>query len=119
MLVYRQRSYRNRKYTKIAIIIIIIIIIIIVRTLDSVVGIATGYGMDDGGVGVRVAVGSKTFLLYKSSRPALVFQHPIKWVPAALSPLVKRPGHEADHSLVPRSRKRESYTSTPPYAFMV
>jgi hypothetical protein len=28
---------------------------------DSVVGIATGYGMDDRGVGVRVPVGSRIF----------------------------------------------------------
>jgi hypothetical protein len=29
--------------------------------LDSVVGIATGYGLNDGGVGVRVPVGSRIF----------------------------------------------------------
>jgi hypothetical protein len=28
---------------------------------DSSVGIATGYGLDDGGVGVRVLVGSRMF----------------------------------------------------------
>jgi hypothetical protein len=28
---------------------------------DGVVGIPTGYGLDDGGVGVRVPVGSKIF----------------------------------------------------------
>jgi hypothetical protein len=28
---------------------------------DSVVGIATGYGLDDRGVGVRVLVGSRIF----------------------------------------------------------
>jgi hypothetical protein len=31
---------------------------------DSVVGIATGYGLDDRGVGVRVPVGSKFSLLH-------------------------------------------------------
>jgi hypothetical protein len=31
---------------------------------DSVVGIATGYGLDDRGVGVRVPVGSRIFFLY-------------------------------------------------------
>jgi hypothetical protein len=34
-----------------------------------------------------------------SSRPALgSTQSPIKWVPGALSPRIKRPGREADHS---------------------
>jgi hypothetical protein len=28
---------------------------------DSVVGIATGYGLDDQGVGVRVVIGSRIF----------------------------------------------------------
>jgi hypothetical protein len=73
---------------------------------DSVVGIATGYELDDGGVGVRVPVGSRIFST--SSRPALgPTQPPIQWLPAALSPGVKRPGREADDSpqLVPRSRK--------------
>jgi hypothetical protein len=36
-------------------------LIIIITNQDSVVGIATGYGLDDGGVGVRVPVGSKIF----------------------------------------------------------
>jgi hypothetical protein len=31
---------------------------------DCVVGIATGYGLDDRGVRVRVPVGSRTFLLH-------------------------------------------------------
>jgi hypothetical protein len=31
------------------------------RSLDSVVGIATGYGLDDRGIGVRVSVGSRIF----------------------------------------------------------
>jgi hypothetical protein len=30
---------------------------------DSVVGMATGYGLDDGGVGVQVPVGTKMFFL--------------------------------------------------------
>jgi hypothetical protein len=42
-------------------IIIIIIIIIIIRIPDSSVGIATGYGLDDREVGVRVPVGSRIF----------------------------------------------------------
>jgi hypothetical protein len=31
------------------------------RNRDSVVGIATGYGLDNGGIGVRVPVGSRIF----------------------------------------------------------
>jgi hypothetical protein len=57
---------------------------IYIRSRDSVVGTATGYGLDDRGVGVRVPVGST--------------QHPIQWVPGVLSLRVKRPGREAHHS---------------------
>jgi hypothetical protein len=39
------------------------------RSRDSAVGIATGYGMDDRGVGVRVPVVSR--IVFTSSRPAL------------------------------------------------
>jgi hypothetical protein len=87
--------------------------------LDSVVGIATGYGLDDRGVGYRVPVESRIFSA--SSRPALgPTQPPIQWVPGALSPGVKRLEREADHS-PPASaevKKIWIYTSTPPYAFM-
>jgi hypothetical protein len=40
---------------------------------------------------------------------------PIQWVPGALTPGVKRPDREADHSLklVPRSRKRGSIHPLP------
>jgi hypothetical protein len=82
------------------------------QSQNSVVGIATSYGLDDRGVGVRVPVGS---------RPALgPTKSPIQWIPGALSPWVKRPGCEADHS-PPASvevKKIWIYTSTPPYAFM-
>jgi hypothetical protein len=64
---------------------------------DSIVGIAIGYGLNGRGVGVRVPVVS--IILSTSSRPALgPTQSPIQWVPGALSPGVKRPGREADHS---------------------
>jgi hypothetical protein len=65
---------------------------------DSVVCIATGYGLDDRGFEVRVPVGERIFST--SSRPTLgSTQPPIEWVPEGLSPGVKRPGREADHSI--------------------
>jgi hypothetical protein len=90
-----------------------------IGSLDSSVGIATGYRLDDRGVGVRVPVGSRIFST--SSRLAMRFtQPPIQWVPGVISPGVKRPGREADYS-PPASaevKKMWIYTSTPPYAFM-
>jgi hypothetical protein len=43
---------------------------------DSSVGIATGYGLDDRGVGVPSPGRVKNFLLSTSSRPALGFTQP-------------------------------------------
>jgi hypothetical protein len=89
--------------------------------VDSAVGIATDYWLDDQVVGVRVLEGGKNFHFSMSPRPALGPTHPpIQRVPGALSPGVKRPGHEADH-LPPTNaevKKTWVYTSTPPYAFM-
>jgi hypothetical protein len=88
---------------------------------DSAVGIATGYWLDDRGVGVRVPVGVKNFYFSMSSRPALgPTKPPIEWVPEALSPGVKRRSREADHSPLASAevKKMRIYTSTPPYAFM-
>jgi hypothetical protein len=91
------------------------------RSRDSSVGIATGYGLDDRGVGVKRPCKVKNFLFSTSPRPALgCTQPPSQWVPGALSPGVKRPGREAVHSLPPsvEVKKIWIYTSTPPYAFM-
>jgi hypothetical protein len=91
------------------------------RSGDGVVGIATGYGLDDRRVGVRVPEGSRIFC--SPRRPDGL------WGPSNLlsdgyrglsSPGVERPGREADHS-PPASaevKKMWIYTSTPPYAFM-
>jgi hypothetical protein len=69
------------------------------RIRDSAVGIATGYGLDDRGVGVPSPGRVKNFLFCTSSRPALGSTHPpIQWVLGALSAGVKRPGREADYS---------------------
>jgi hypothetical protein len=63
----------------------------------------------------------KNFLFSMSSKPVLgSTQPPIQWIPRAVSPGVKRPGREADHS-PPTSadvKKMWIFTSTPPYAFM-
>jgi hypothetical protein len=54
---------------------------------DSAVGIATGYGMDDQGVGVGVPVGPRIFHFSTSFRPPLGPTQPtIQWVPGALYP---------------------------------
>jgi hypothetical protein len=56
-----------------------------------------------------------------SSRLALgPTQPPIQWVVEALSPAVKRPRREADHSPAASAKVKEMwiYTFTPPYAFM-
>jgi hypothetical protein len=61
-------------------------------TLDSSVGIATGYGLEGRGVGVRVPVVSRLFS--SPRRP----EQPTQWVPGVYSPGVKRLGREAGHS---------------------
>jgi hypothetical protein len=86
----------------------------------SAVGIATGYGLDGRGVGVRVPVGTRIF-----SSPC---HWDILWGPPSLLsnghrgsfPGVKLPGREADHSppTSAEAKKMWIYTSTPPYAFM-
>jgi hypothetical protein len=82
---------------------------------DSIVGTATGYGLDDRGVGVRVPLGSRIFSYPR--RPDRL------WGPmgtGGFSPGVKRQGREADHS-PPTSaevKKMWLYTFTSPYAFM-
>jgi hypothetical protein len=54
---------------------------------DSVVGIATGYGLDDGGVGVPSPGKVKNFLISTSSRPALRPTYPpIQGISGTLSP---------------------------------
>jgi hypothetical protein len=86
------------------------------QSLDSVVGIATGYALDGREVGVRVPVGSPR-------RPDRLWGQPnllSNGYRGDPSPGVKQPGCKDDHS-PPASaevKKMCVYTSTPPYAFM-
>jgi hypothetical protein len=76
---------------------LVLSLLLIVYFMVYGIGIAAGYRPDDRGIGVRVPVGSR--ILSTSSRPPLgPTQPPIQWVPGALSPGMKRPGREADHS---------------------
>jgi hypothetical protein len=85
---------------------------------NSVFGFATGYGLDDRGVRVRVRL--RLRISSTSSRPALGSTWPpLQCVPGALSPGIKRPLREADHS-TPASaevKKMWIYTSIPPIRF--
>jgi hypothetical protein len=83
------------------------------RSLDSAVGIAAGYELDDRAVGVRVPVGSRIF-----TSPCCP-DH--LWGPHnLLHNGYRRPGREADHSppTIAEAKKIWIYTSTPPYVFM-
>jgi hypothetical protein len=60
----------------------------------------------------------KIFVLFTSSRPAL--GPPIQWIPGALSPGIKQPGRESDHSPATSAEVKNTWlhTYTPPYVFM-
>jgi hypothetical protein len=90
------------------------------RRQNSIVGIATDYRLDDQGGRSSSPGRVKNFIFSTLSRLALGSIQPIQWVPAAVSPGVKRQGCEADHS-PPASaevKKMWIYISTAPYAFM-
>jgi hypothetical protein len=80
---------------------------------QSVYRLATGWSSSPGRF--------KSFLFTTPSRLALrPTQSPIQWVPSALSPGVKRPGREADHSPPTSAEVKKTwiYTFTPPYVFV-
>jgi hypothetical protein len=81
--------------------------------------IALGYGLEDRGFKSRQRLG--IFLFTTVSRTVLgPTQPPMQWVQGVLSPGVKRPGREADHSPPSSAEVKNawSYTSTPQYAFI-
>jgi hypothetical protein len=87
---------------------------------DSSVGIATGYGLDDRGGGIRVPVGTRILSFprrpQRHSGPPNLLTNGYQ----VLFPGGKRSGREADHS-PPTSaevKKIWIYTSTPPYALL-
>jgi hypothetical protein len=82
---------------------------------------ATGYGLDDRGVGVRESRQGQEFsFLHVVQIGSGV--HPISYPMAngGFSPGVKRPGREADHSPPASAEVKKMWinTSTPPYSFM-
>jgi hypothetical protein len=87
---------------------------------DSSVGITTGYGLGDRGVGVRVLVGSRIYLLHVVQSGFVV--HPTSYPigTGGSVPGVKRPVRETDHSPAAcvEVKKMWIYTSTPLYGFM-
>jgi hypothetical protein len=85
---------------------------------DSAVGIATGYGLDDGGVGLRVSVGSRMFSFPR--RSYRLWGHPASY---PMGTGVSFPGGKAAGALSwpltstsAKVKKTWIYTSTPPYA---
>jgi hypothetical protein len=84
--------------------------------IDSSVGIALGYRLDDRGSRVPFPEGAENFSLYhrvQNGSGAHPASYPVGIRGSFLG--VKRPGREAVHShLVPRSKKEWGYTSTPP-----
>jgi hypothetical protein len=88
-----------------------------IRRRNSAVGIATGYWLDDGRVGVEVPVGSRIFSF--SRRPDCF------WVPTShLSNMYRGlfpPGREVNYSLPSSAEVKngEDILPLPPYVFMV
>jgi hypothetical protein len=89
------------------------------RSRGSVIGIETGYGLDDRWIGVAVPLGAT---ISSSPRRSDRLWSPPNFLSNRyrLSPGLKRPGREADHSAQASAevKKMWIYTPTLPYAFM-
>jgi hypothetical protein len=88
---------------------------------DSVVGLATGYGLYDQEVVVRVPIGSRIFFFPRCPRPALGPTQPqIQWASREISLAVKRPRGEAEHSPPSRAEVKNDGAIPPlPYVVIV
>jgi hypothetical protein len=88
---------------------------------DSTFCIATGYGLDDQGVGIRVPLGARIFI--SPYRPYWLWGHPASYAMGTGGSFseVKRPWGEADHSPSTSAEVKKTwvYTSTPPHVFML
>jgi hypothetical protein len=69
------------------------------KSHDSLVSIVLSYGLDNQGSRVRFLAGAGNSSVHQCIQNSSG-AHPAssKWVPGALSLVVKQPGHEADHS---------------------
>jgi hypothetical protein len=85
-------------------------------TRDSSVGIATCYGLDDRGSGVRFSARAGNFSpLHRVQAGSGAHPASYQMERGAFSPGVKRLGYEVDHSLPSSAEVKNalSYTSTP------
>jgi hypothetical protein len=80
--------------------------VISLKSRDSSVGIALGYGLDDLGSRARFPVGAGNLSLHHRVQNGSG-AHPVQWAPGALSLGVKRSGREADHSLPSSAEVKE------------
>jgi hypothetical protein len=87
---------------------------ILKESRDSSVGIATGYGLDDRGVGVPSPGGGKNFHFSMSFRP-FSGAHPASYPmgTGGSFPGVKRQGREADHSPPARAEVKKTWVYNP------
>jgi hypothetical protein len=92
------------------------------RSRDSVVDIATGYGLNDRGIGVQVPVGSRIFS--SPRRPHRLWDPPnllSKGRRVLFFLRVERPERKAEHfpPISAEVKKLWIYTLTPAYSFTV
>jgi hypothetical protein len=87
---------------------------------DSIVGIVTGYGLDDRGVEVESQYGQEFSVLHVIQTGSWVHPTSYPMGTGGSFPGGKRPGREADHLPLASAevKKMWIYTSTPPYTFM-